>query len=276
MLKFTKMHGLGNDFIVIDAINQKVDLTIERIQSLTNRHFGIGCDQLLLVEKSTVPGVDFRYRIFNADGEEVEQCGNGIRCFAIFIRDKFMAYSDTIAVETSSGIIYPMLQDGNKVKVDMGLPCFAPDKIPFYADKVASTYSLLLDNNELVEVSVLSIGNPHAVMLVKNIELAKVENIGPLIENHSNFPARVNAGFMQIIDTEHIMLRVYERGVGETKACGTGACAAVVSGIKRNLLAREVKVEFSGGKLLIIWPDNSSSVWMTGPAMHVFDGEFSW
>ena len=270
MIKFTKMHGLGNDFIVIDAINQRINLTIKQIQSLTNRHFGIGCDQLLLVEKARVPGVDFRYRIFNADGREVEQCGNGIRCFAIFIRDKIMSYTNTISVETLSGVIHPMLQDGNKVKVDMGLPCFDPNKVPFYADKVSLTYLLPLDNNESVEVSALSIGNPHAVMIVENIESTVVESIGPLIEGHSYFPARVNAGFMQIISPEHIMLRVYERGVGETKACGTGACAAVVSGIKRNLLAREVKVELPGGELLITWPDDLSSVWMTGPAMHVF------
>lgn len=276
MLKFTKMHGLGNDFIVIDAINQNVDLKVEDIQFLADRQFGIGCDQLLLVETSQQQGIDFRYRIFNADGSEVEQCGNGVRCFARFVRDKAMTDKDTIAVETKSGVIYPSLQTNNDVKVDMGLPRFEPSVIPFNSDAMSDTYLLPLPDKETAQVGVLSMGNPHAVMLVDDVALAEVERIGPLIESHAQFPARVNAGFMQIVSPEQIILRVYERGVGETKACGTGACAAVVSGIQRGLLAREVKVKLAGGELKIAWSDDQSSVWMTGPATHVFDGEIAW
>lgn len=277
MLKFTKMHGLGNDFIVIDAINQQVELSVGQIQFLADRQFGIGCDQLLLVETATLPDVDFRYRIFNADGSEVEQCGNGVRCFARFVRDRAMTDKDTIAVETASGVIYPSLLANLEVKVDMGLPRFEPNKIPLdVAGGQALTYSLPLSDNETVEVGALSMGNPHSVMLVDDTKLAEVERLGPLIESHAQFPERVNAGFMQVLSREEIILRVYERGVGETKACGTGACAAVVSGIQRGFLAREVKVKLPGGELLIAWPDDESSVWMTGPATHVFDGEISW
>jgi len=276
MLKFTKMHGLGNDFIVIDAINQQVDLNTEQIQFLADRQFGIGCDQLLLVEKASSAEIDFRYRIFNADGSEVEQCGNGVRCFARFVRDKAMTDKDRIAVETASGVIYPSLLANLEVKVDMGLPRFEPSNIPLNIEKQALTYSLALTNNESVEIGALSMGNPHSIMLVENANLAEVERLGPMIESHAQFPERVNAGFMQVLSPEKIILRVYERGVGETKACGTGACAAVVSGIQRGLLAREVKVKLPGGELLIAWPDEQSSVWMTGPATHVFDGEISW
>ncbi|OUR65514.1 diaminopimelate epimerase [Methylophaga sp. 42_25_T18] len=276
MLKFTKMHGLGNDFIVIDAINQQVELSIGQIQFLADRQFGIGCDQLLLVENASAHDVDFRYRIFNADGSEVEQCGNGVRCFARFVRDKAMTDKDTIAVETASGVIYPSLQADYDVRVDMGLPRFEPRKIPFNTEKLSITYSLPLAANEIVEVGALSMGNPHAVMLVDDADMADVARLGPMIESHEKFPERVNAGFMQIVSPEHVILRVYERGVGETKACGTGACAAVVSGIQRGLLTREVKVKLPGGELLIAWPDDESSVWMTGPATHVFDGEISW
>jgi len=270
------MHGLGNDFIVIDAINQQVDLNTEQIQFLADRQFGIGCDQLLLVEKASSAEIDFRYRIFNADGSEVEQCGNGVRCFARFVRDKAMTDKDRIAVETASGVIYPSLLANLEVKVDMGLPRFEPSNIPLNIEKQALTYSLALTNNESVEIGALSMGNPHSIMLVENANLAEVERLGPMIESHAQFPERVNAGFMQVLSPEKIILRVYERGVGETKACGTGACAAVVSGIQRGLLAREVKVKLPGGELLIAWPDEQSSVWMTGPATHVFDGEISW
>ena len=276
MLKFSKMHGLGNDFIVIDAINQQVDLTVEQIRFLADRQFGIGCDQLLLVETASAVDIDFRYRIFNADGSEVEQCGNGVRCFARFVRDKAMTDKETIAVETAAGIIYPSLLANDDVKVDMGLPRFEPSQVPFSTEKLAATYSLALMNKETVEIGVLSMGNPHAVMLVDDVEKADVEKLGPMIESHYQFPERVNAGFMQILNPEQLILRVYERGVGETKACGTGACAAVVSGIQRGLLKREVKVTLPGGELLIAWPDEQSSVWMTGPATHVFDGEISW
>lgn len=276
MLKFSKMHGLGNDFIVIDAINQQVELSVEQIQFLADRQFGIGCDQLLLVEATNTQDVDFRYRIFNADGSEVAQCGNGVRCFARFVKDNKMTDKETIAVETASGVIYPSLLANLEVKVDMGLPRFEPNNIPLDVGAQAITYLLPLADNDSIEVGALSMGNPHSVLLVDDVELAEVEKLGPLIENHPQFPERVNAGFMQIVSPEHVVLRVYERGVGETKACGTGACAAVVSGIQRGLLAREVKVTLSGGDLLIAWPDDGSSVWMTGPATHVFDGEIAW
>ena len=276
MLKFSKMHGLGNDFIVIDAINQQVELSVEQIQFLADRQFGIGCDQLLLVEATNTRDVDFRYRIFNADGSEVAQCGNGVRCFARFVRDKSMTDKDRIAVETASGVIYPSLLTNLDVKVDMGVPRFEPGNIPLDVETQAVTYLLPLADNGSVEVGALSMGNPHSVLLVENAELAEVEKLGPLIENHPQFPERVNAGFMQIVNPEQVILRVYERGVGETKACGTGACAAVVRGIQRGLLAREVTVKLPGGELLIAWPDDESSVWMTGPATHVFDGEIAW
>ncbi len=276
MLKFSKMHGLGNDFIVIDAINQQVNLTVEQIQFLADRQFGIGCDQLLLVEETSTADVDFRYRIFNADGSEVAQCGNGVRCFARFVKDNNMTDKQTIAVETASGVIYPSLLENLEVKVDMGLPRFEPSNIPLDVKEQALTYSLSLTKDESIEIGAVSMGNPHSVLLVDNAELADVERLGPMIEGHPQFPERVNAGFMQIVNPEHVILRVYERGVGETKACGTGACAAVVSGIQRGLLAREVKVTLPGGDLLIAWPDDDSPVLMTGPATHVFDGEIEW
>jgi diaminopimelate epimerase len=275
-LKFTKMHGLGNDFVVIDAINQQVELNEKQIQFLADRHFGVGCDQLLLVETSKIEDVDFRYRIFNADGSEVQQCGNGVRCFARFVRDKGLTKKSTIAVETASGIVYPTIQQDETITVDMGLPHFEPAKIPFKVEEQATRYSLPLVQNEAVNIAAVSMGNPHAVMTVENVALADVERLGPLIEGHQQFPERVNAGFMQIISPEEIALRVYERGVGETMACGTGACAAVVSGIRQGLLATKVKVKLAGGELIISWPDVMSSVWMTGPATYVFDGEIEW
>jgi diaminopimelate epimerase len=276
MLKFSKMHGLGNDFIVIDAINQKVDLTVSQIQFLADRRFGIGCDQLLLVENPIESNVDFRYRIFNADGSEVEQCGNGVRCFARFVRDNNMTDKDVIAVETASGIVYPNLLVDGQVKVDMGRPVFEPSKIPFAAESQAIKYALSVDTQQTVEIGAVSMGNPHAVTLVEDIDTADVDTLGPQIESHEKFPNRVNAGFMQTVSADHINLRVYERGAGETLACGTGACAAVVTGIQWGLLNREVKVVLPGGELIIAWPDEDSSVWMTGPALHVFDGEIEW
>jgi diaminopimelate epimerase len=276
MLKFSKMHGLGNDFIVIDAINQKVDLTVSQIQFLADRRFGIGCDQLLLVENPIESNVDFRYRIFNADGSEVEQCGNGVRCFARFVRDNNMTDKDVIAVETASGIVYPNLLVDGQVKVDMGRPVFEPSKIPFAAESQANKYALSMSTQQTVEIGAVSMGNPHAVTLVEDIDTADVDTLGPQIESHEKFPNRVNAGFMQTVSADHINLRVYERGAGETLACGTGACAAVVTGIQWGLLNREVKVVLPGGELIIAWPDEDSSVWMTGPALHVFDGEIEW
>ncbi|NQZ54783.1 MAG: diaminopimelate epimerase [Piscirickettsiaceae bacterium] len=276
MLKFSKMHGLGNDFIVIDAIHQQVELTSAQIQFLADRHFGIGCDQLLLVETPSTNKVDFKYRIFNADGSEVEQCGNGVRCFARFVYDRGLTDKDTIAVETASGVIFPSLQINGDVRVDMGLPQFEPIKIPFHVEQQAKTYSLPLLNGQTREIGAVSMGNPHAVIVVDNIKTADVETIGPIIESHDQFPERVNVGFMEVVNPSQIRLRVYERGVGETKACGTGACAAVVSGIQQGLLSREVQVSLPGGKLTISWPDDQSSVWMTGPATQVFDGEIAW
>lgn len=276
MLKFTKMHGIGNDFVVIDTINQQVELTDNQIRLLADRRYGIGCDQLLLVEKSSNPAVDFKYRIFNADGGEVAQCGNGARCFARFVYDKGLTEKTTIAVETASGIIYPSLKMGGEVLVDMGLPRFLPSEIPFVADNQSITYSLPLTKQQSVEIAAVSMGNPHAVLLVDDINAADVNTLGAIIERHSQFPERVNVGFMEIVNPNQINLRVFERGAGETLACGTGACAAVVSGIQRGLLAREVRVKLPGGELLIEWSNDTASVWMTGPTTHVFDGEVAW
>jgi len=276
MLKFSKMHGLGNDFIVIDAIRQSVSLTSAQVRFLADRHFGIGCDQLLLVENSAHIDVDFRYRIFNADGGEVSQCGNGARCFARFVYDRGLTEKTTIAVETASGVIYPTLHHDGQISVDMGQPRFLPEQVPFKVAEAANTYMLAIEPGHQVEIAALSMGNPHAVMLVDDVDTAPVLEIGPLIEAHPQFPERVNAGFMQLVSHEAIKLRVYERGAGETSACGTGACAAVVSGIRRGLLARDVTVQLAGGQLLVSWPDEQASVTMTGPATHVFDGEIAW
>ncbi len=276
MLKFSKMHGLGNDFIVIDAIRQSVSLTSAQVRFLADRHFGIGCDQLLLVENSKHSDVDFRYRIFNADGGEVSQCGNGARCFARFVYDHGLTEKTTIAVETASGVIYPTLRHDGQISVDMGQPRFLPEQVPFKVAEAANTYMLAIEPGHQVEIAALSMGNPHAVMLVDDVDTAPVLEIGPLIEAHPQFPERVNAGFMQLVNHDEIKLRVYERGVGETSACGSGACAAVVSGIRRGLLARDVTVQLAGGQLLISWPDEQASVTMTGPATHVFDGEIAW
>ena len=276
MLKFSKMHGLGNDFVVIDAINQQVELTESQIRFLADRRRGIGCDQLLLVETSEQEGVDFRYRIFNADGSEVAQCGNGARCFARFVRDKRLTNKDKIVVETASGVIYPSLQEDGSVMVDMGAPHLTPAEIPFIAEQQADSYKLPLPNEQIVMIGAVSMGNPHAILRVDDIHAADVETLGPLIENHEQFPERVNVGFMEVISNNEVKLRVYERGAGETEACGTGACAAVVIGIRQGLLASEVKVTLPGGNLMIAWSGNDDSVWMTGPATQVFDGEIAW
>ncbi|MDO7597424.1 MAG: diaminopimelate epimerase [Pseudomonadota bacterium] len=276
MLKFSKMHGIGNDFVVIDAINQQVELTNRQIRLLADRRYGVGCDQLLLVEKSSNPAVDFKYRIFNADGGEVAQCGNGARCFARFVYDKGLTAKTTIAVETASGVIYPSMKSGGEVTVDMGLPRFSPLDIPFVIDKQSATYMLPVVERQDVEIGAVSMGNPHAVLLVDDINTAEVNTLGAIIERHSQFPERVNVGFMEVVNPSRINLRVFERGAGETLACGTGACAAVVSGIQRGLLAREVKVKLPGGELVIEWSNDNASVWMTGPTTHVFDGEIAW
>lgn len=273
-LKFTKMQGLGNDFIVIDAYSNKLSLTSAQIRFLADRRFGVGCDQLLLVEKPTQPFADFRYRIFNADGGEVEQCGNGARCFARFVFDQGLTTKTKICVETAGGIIYPELVDNGLVTVNMGEPRFEPTQIPFASDEAAMTYPLVLTNRS-VEISVVSMGNPHAVQIVKDLDKAPVEEDGALIESHARFPQRVNAGFMQIMSPHQIRLRVFERGAGETLACGTGACAAAVAGIRLGELQSPVQVDMQGGSLRIAWAGGDASVMMTGPAVTVFDGNIS-
>ncbi len=271
-LKFSKMHGLGNDFVVVDGVRQQVSLTPEQLRYLGDRHFGVGCDQILLVEKPTQPGVDFRYRIFNADGGEVEQCGNGARCFVRFVHEQGLTDKREIRVETQKGIITPRLEGDGNVTVDMGEPRFLPAEIPFASDEDVVIH--LLDvADETLEISVVSMGNPHAVQVVERVDSAPVEVHGPLIERHERFPKRVNAGFMQIVDRHTIKLRVYERGAGETLACGTGACAAAVAGIRRGLLDSPVRVHTRGGDLNIAWGGAGRPVLMTGPAVTVFTGE---
>lgn len=276
-LKFSKMHGLGNDFVVFDAISQNVRLNPEKIRAIADRHFGIGCDQILLVEVPESSAVDFRYRIFNADGSEVENCGNGARCFARFVRDRKLTGKKIIKVETAGGIIELNVQDDEQVIVNMGVPRLVPEQIPFTGENKTSmsravTYPLSVAGQSL-QISAVSMGNPHAVLVVDNVKTAEVEKLGPLIENHPQFPARVNAGFMQVVSKDEINLRVYERGAGETLACGTGACAAVVAGRLRGLLNEKVKVNLPGGSLRIEWLDESSPVMMTGPAEFVFHGQ---
>lgn len=271
-LQFTKMQGLGNDFVVLDGIRQRVCLNTEQIRRITDRHFGVGCDQLLLVERPLRPDADFRYRIFNADGGEVEQCGNGARCFVRFVHDHQLTQKTEIRVETACGIIAPRLEVDGMVTVDMGAPRFEPGEIPFIQSKRALTYFIEVGPAS-VEFSALSMGNPHAVQIVSDIDTAPVAQQGPLIEHHVLFPQRVNAGFMQIIDRSHIRLRVFERGAGETLACGTGACAAAVAGITRGLLDTHVTVSMRGGDLLIRWDGEGKPVLMTGPAVVVFEGE---
>jgi len=268
------MHGAGNDFVVIDGVRQNIYLTPEQLRLLADRHFGIGCDQILIVKRSQNEEADFRYLIFNADGGEVEQCGNGARCFVRFVHDHKLTSKREIVVETKSGLISPRLEEDGRVTVNMGTPIFENSRIPFDSDSDEITQALLV-NNETVMISALSIGNPHAVQVVDDIESAPVTTIGPLIEQHPRFPKRVNAGFMQVVDREHIKLRVYERGSGETMSCGTGACAAVVTGIRRGLLDSTVQVATHGGLLTIGWTGASSPVIMTGPAITVFEGEIN-
>lgn len=271
-LKFSKMHGLGNDFVVIDGVRQSVSLTPEQIRFLGHRNFGVGFDQLLLVERAATPGVDFRYRIFNADGGEVEQCGNGARCFVRFVHDEKLTDKREIRVETLRGVIGPRLEDDGNVTVNMGAPVFEPEKIPFDSSSLEVVQTILVGDAE-VAITAVSMGNPHAVQVVGDVDAAPVEVQAPLIERHPRFPKRVNAGFMQIVDRHSIKLRVYERGAGETLACGTGACAAVVTGISRGLLDSPVRVSTRGGDLSIAWAGKGQPVLMTGPAVTVFTGE---
>ena len=274
-MKFTKMQGLGNDFVVIDAISQTVNMTTELARTLADRRFGIGCDQILLVEKPVNTQADFRYRIFNADGSEVAQCGNGARCFARFVHEKKLTEKTGIAVETQAGLLYPELHEDGLVTVDMGVPQLQPEEVPFLDATVGLRQPLMLDNGETIEVVVLSMGNPHAVQLVDDISTAPVLGQGPLIESHVRFPQRVNAGFMQIVNKRRIRLRVFERGSGETLACGSGACAAVVAGIELGKLYSPVTVNMLGGALDISWAGPGSPVKMTGPATTVFEGDIA-
>jgi diaminopimelate epimerase len=270
-LRFTKMHGLGNDFVVIDGIRQTVALSPEQCRRIADRHLGVGCDQILLVEAPTRADVDFRYRIFNADGGEVEQCGNGARCFVRFVRDQGLTDKTVIRVETASGVIEPRLLDNGQVIVDMGAPRFSPADIPFVADSEALSYPLKVGQH-LIDVAALSMGNPHAVLRVNDLDSAPVDILGPAIESHARFPQRVNAGFMQVLTPHDIRLRVFERGAGETLACGTGACAAAVAGIRQGWLASPVSVHTRGGDLIIAWAGGTEPVTMTGPAVTVFEG----
>lgn len=273
LLKFSKMHGLGNDFAVFDFISQRGHLTTDRVRRIADRRFGIGCDQILVVEAPDRPDVDFRYRIYNADGSEVEQCGNGARCFARFVREQRLTNKKIIRVQTLAGVIELRVQDDEQICVDMGPPIFEPQRIPFEAEQQAESYTIRV-NSEAVELNAVSMGNPHAVIRVNNIDSAPVATLGPAIESHVRFPKRVNVGFMQLMNRQHIRLRVYERGAGETMACGTGACAAAVAGILRGWLQSPVKVSLPGGDLQIAWSGNpKDSVLMTGPAVTVYKGQ---
>ena len=270
-LEFTKMHGLGNDFVVIDCITQRARLETYQIKQIADRHFGVGFDQLLLVEPPSRPDVDFCYRIFNADGSEVQQCGNGARCFARFVRDRKLTRKSKLVVETASGIIELNIAPNGWVRVNMGVPRLEPAEIPFIAEQRALTYPIEVANRTL-EISAVSMGNPHAVILVDNVDTAPVREIGRPLECHPRFPERVNVGFLQIIDRNNARLRVFERGTGETLACGTGTCAAVVAGIQQGLLDERVRVQLRGGELDIRWQGEGYPVWMTGPTARVFDG----
>ncbi|MCP3908260.1 MAG: diaminopimelate epimerase [Oceanicoccus sp.] len=273
LLRFTKMHGIGNDFVVLDLISQRFNLQEEHVRMFADRRLGIGCDQVLVVETPRQPDVDFRYRIYNCDGGEVEQCGNGARCFARFVRDKKLTGKKTIRVETSSGIIELAVMEDHQVEVNMGEPILSPAEIPFTTEEAqCGVYSIEV-NGQRCEIGAVSMGNPHSVMLVDDVDTADVETLGPAIESHSQFPQRVNAGFMQIVSRNEINLRVYERGAGETLACGTGACAAVVSGIVRGLLDQQVITHLPGGSLTIEWRGEGHPVMMTGPATNVFEGQ---
>jgi len=273
VIEFTKMHGLGNDFVVIDAISQTINLSMVQIKAISDRHFGVGCDQLLLVERATVKDAEFRYRIFNADGGEVEQCGNGARCFALFVRQQGLTSNKDIRVETAGGLI-ELKVENNQVTVNMGRPDFKPRSLPFLADIQSESYKLMVNGDEYA-IAVVSMGNPHAVMQVDDLEKVDIDTLGRAIEGHEMFPNRVNAGFMQIIARDEISLRVFERGAGETQACGTGACAAVAVGRVSGQLDEHVTVHLRGGDLSIRWQGEDQDLLMTGPATTVFQGKIN-
>lgn len=270
-IEFTKMHGLGNDFMVINQVTQNIQLNSDQIRRLADRHTGVGFDQLLMVSPPTSPDVDFKYRIFNADGSEVEQCGNGARCFARFVREKGLTHKDVIPVETNTGKIELRLEGVDRVTVNMGAPVFIPEQIPLQAEGRQSLYKFNVDS-DIVELACVSMGNPHGVMQVSNVDTAAVEKLGPKLESHPRFPNKANIGFCEVVDRKNIRLRVFERGVGETQACGTGACAAAVVAIAANLVDNKVNVSLPGGSLQIEWQGENQPVFMTGPATTVYDG----
>ncbi|MCH9692513.1 MAG: diaminopimelate epimerase [Gammaproteobacteria bacterium] len=273
-LKFTKMHGLGNDFVMLDGITQRIKLTPEKIRRLADRHTGVGCDQVLVVEAPRNPDVDFRYLIFNADGKEVENCGNGARCFALFVRERRLTGKEQMQVETASGILQLRVHKDGRVSVDMGVPILEPQKIPFHADCRSETYPLAV-GNEIYTIGAVSMGNPHAILLVNDVDKAPVAHLGALIEGHKRFPQRVNVSFMQVMSRNKIRLRVFERGVGETQACGSGACAAMVSARLRGLVDEAVEAILPGGSLTIRWCQTEHMVTMTGPANLVYYGQIT-
>lgn len=270
-IRFTKMHGLGNDFVVIDAVTQAVTMTDELARRLADRHTGIGCDQILLVEPPSRPDIDFKYRIFNADGSEVAQCGNGARCFVKFVHDRRLTGKNLLNVETYAGTLQLSIDDQQNYTATLGIPNFEPAQIPFQAEQAASTYAIEADEKSL-DIAALSLGNPHAVLQVTDIQQAPIDELGPLLESHSRFPERVNVGFMALVSRHEINLRVYERGAGETQACGSGACAAAVAGIAQDLLDSPVKVNLPGGSLTITWQGENQPVSVTGPATTVYQG----
>ena len=270
-IRFTKMHGLGNDFVVIDAVTQAVTMTDQIARRLADRHTGIGCDQILLVEPPSRPDVDFKYRIFNADGSEVAQCGNGARCFAKFVRDRRLTGKGLLEVETYAGTLQLSIDDQQNYTATLGIPQFEPAQVPFEAEQRAQTYAIEAAGQS-VDIATLSLGNPHAVLQVADVQQAPIGELGPLLESHPRFPERVNVGFMAVVSRHEINLRVYERGAGETQACGSGACAAAVAGIAQDLLDSPVTVNLPGGSLTITWPGVNQPVSVTGPATTVYQG----
>jgi diaminopimelate epimerase len=272
LIKFTKMHGLGNDFVVIDAVRQHINLTTNAIKKLADRNLGIGCDQVLLIEPPSDKNIDFNYRIFNCDGSEVEQCGNGARCMGRYIADQQLSGKKTVLLQTKNRVMEVTTKTKNLVTANMGKPCFTPEAIPFNTKQQEIIYNIEIDG-QTYEISALSVGNPHAVIQVDDINRAAVNEIGPLIQADSHFPESVNVGFMQIIDHQNIKLRVYERGVGETQACGSGACAAAVAAIQQKLVDTSVKLELLGGSLNVAWRGDNQPILMTGPAETVFHGK---